>query len=70
MCGHKLSPHFSKYQGALFLDCIVNLCLAFYETDKLSYKVAGPFCLPICNERECQDLSLSVFETLAILMGL
>lgn len=26
MCGHKLSPHFSKYQGKLFLDCTVNLC--------------------------------------------
>ena len=70
MCGHKLSPHFSKYQGKLFLDCTVNLCWVFYETGKLSYKVPRPFCLPICNEWEYEDLSLLVFETLAILIGL
>ena len=76
LCGHKLSTHLSKYQGALLLDCMERVCLILLETVEPSSRVTVLHFafLPAMNEssccsRPCQHLVLSVFWILAILIG-
>ena len=45
-----LSNILGKYQEGKLMDYMVKMCLAFEETNKLSSKVAVPFCIPTSNE--------------------
>lgn len=42
-----LSFFLDKYLDVEYLSCMINLCLPFYETDKLYSKVAGTLDIPI-----------------------
>jgi hypothetical protein len=43
------SAHLNKFHGAGFLNCIVRICLVFYETAKLFSKAALAVCISISN---------------------
>jgi hypothetical protein len=41
-----------KYQRVQLLNSIVKMYLILLDTDKLSSKVASPFCIPISNDQK------------------
>ena len=49
---YTFSSPLSKYQGVWLLDCITRECLVLKETDKLSSKMAVPFCILTGNKWE------------------
>ena len=63
-----LSNILGKYQEGKLMDYMVKMCLAFEETNKLSSKVAVPFCIPTSNEWKFLCLiSSGAFDAISVL---